>query len=112
MKLFGMRFDLFSNLLGSLCWQLQHAIISVSLFYYFTNQNTYPRWKNKFGCIFPEIPLSNLALQYILSRDEVSTCIPGAKSIKQLESNVNATKSKINSKIQLQIKSIQDKWKD
>jgi len=37
-------------------------------------------------------PLNQIAIQYILSHDQISTCIPSSNSIEQLISNLNATK--------------------
>ena len=56
--------------------------------------------------------LSQVALAYILSRDEISTCIPGVKSSKQLTSNVAASKINLNSNELAQIKSIQSNWNE
>ena len=56
--------------------------------------------------------LSQAALAYILSRDEISTCIPGAKSIEQLQSNISSKDIELN-KVELnKIKTIQDSWDD
>ena len=56
--------------------------------------------------------LSQVALAYILSRDEISTCIPGVKSSKQLTSNVAASKINLNSNELAQIKLIQSNWNE
>lgn len=53
---------------------------------------------------------SQVALSYVLSRDEVSICIPGAKSIEQLKSNVLASELKLSEKELEKIKNIQQKW--
>lgn len=39
--------------------------------------------------------LSQLSLSYILNKDEVSTCIPGAKTISQLRSNCSSSSIKL-----------------
>ena len=39
--------------------------------------------------------LNQLALSYILNRDEISTCVPSSKNISQLKSNINSTKIKL-----------------
>lgn len=51
--------------------------------------------------------LSQIALSYILSRNEVSVCIPGSKNLEQLESNVNASIMNISSDELAKIKEIQ-----
>jgi aryl-alcohol dehydrogenase-like predicted oxidoreductase len=56
--------------------------------------------------------LNQAALAYILSREEVSTCIPGAKSTKQLISNVTASKIELNQPELNKIKEIQEEWQD
>lgn len=61
---------------------------------------------------FPNDRLNILAIQYILSRIEVSTCIPGSKSISQLKSNVNALDEKIKQEKLVEIKKIQEEWKN
>ncbi len=54
--------------------------------------------------------MNQVALAYVLSREEVSTCIPGAKSVEQLESNVKSSEISINSEELEQIKKIQKSW--
>jgi aryl-alcohol dehydrogenase-like predicted oxidoreductase len=39
--------------------------------------------------------LNQLALSYILNRDEISTCVPSSKNISQLKSNIDSTKIKL-----------------
>ncbi|MDE1828715.1 MAG: aldo/keto reductase [Thaumarchaeota archaeon] len=39
--------------------------------------------------------LSQAAISYVLSREEVSTCIPGAKNVAQLRSNIEASNIKL-----------------
>ena len=56
--------------------------------------------------------VSQAALSYILSFEEISTCIPGVKSSKQLTSNVAASKINLNSNELAQIKSIQSNWNE
>ncbi len=56
--------------------------------------------------------LNQAALAYILSKEEVSTCIPGAKSTKQLISNVTASKIELNQPELKKIKEIQEEWQD
>jgi aryl-alcohol dehydrogenase-like predicted oxidoreductase len=53
---------------------------------------------------------SQVALSYVLSRDEVSTCIPGAKSVEQLKSNSLASEIKLSEEELEKIKNIQQKW--
>ena len=53
---------------------------------------------------------SQVALSYVLSRNEVSTCIPGVKSIEQLKSNSLASEIKLSDEELEKIKSIQEKW--
>ena len=53
---------------------------------------------------------SQVALSYVLSRNEVSTCIPGAKSVEQLKSNSLASEIKLSDEELEKIKSIQQKW--
>ena len=53
---------------------------------------------------------SQAALSYVLSRDEVSICIPGAKSVEQLKSNVLASEIKLSEEELEKIKNIQQKW--
>ena len=54
--------------------------------------------------------MNQVALAYVLSREEVSTCIPGAKSVEQLESNVKSSEISINSKELEKIEKIQRSW--
>ena len=56
--------------------------------------------------------LNQAALAYILSKEEVSICIPGAKSTKQLISNTISSKIKINQPELKKIKEIQEEWRD
>tara|TARA_Y100001936_G_scaffold7864_1_gene6980 strand:- start:71 stop:1033 length:963 start_codon:yes stop_codon:yes gene_type:complete len=56
--------------------------------------------------------LNQAALAYILERDEVSTCIPGAKSIEQLESNIESVNMKLENFELKMINEIQEKWND
>lgn len=55
--------------------------------------------------------LNQIALAYVLNRDEISTCIPGVKNTKQLKSNISSkillTQKEIN-----QITKIQKTFKD
>ena len=53
---------------------------------------------------------SQIALSYVLSRNEVSTCIPGVKSIEQLKSNSLASEIKLSDEELDKIKSIQQNW--
>ena len=51
---------------------------------------------NKFNVLTNENrTLSQLSLAYILNKDEVSTCIPGAKSISQLRANCSSSSIKL-----------------
>ncbi len=54
--------------------------------------------------------LNVVALSYVLSRDEISTCIPGAKSVEQLRSNVSAIEAHLTPNEIEQISTIQKKW--
>ena len=54
--------------------------------------------------------LSQIAISYILSRDEVSACIPGCKTKKQLISNVQASKIELTKNELKHIKEIQNEW--
>lgn len=54
---------------------------------------------------------SQAALSYVLSRDEVSICIPGAKSVEQLKSNVLASEIELSEEELEKIKNIQQAWK-
>ena len=54
--------------------------------------------------------MNQVALAYVLSREEVSTCIPGAKSVEQLESNVKSSEISINSQELEKIEKIQRSW--
>ena len=56
--------------------------------------------------------LNQAALAYILSREEVSTCIPGAKSTEQLISNTTSSKIELNQSELKKIKEIQEGWRD
>ena len=53
---------------------------------------------------------SQVALSYVLSRNEVSTCIPGVKSVEQLKSNSLASEIKLSEEELEKIKIIQQKW--
>jgi aryl-alcohol dehydrogenase-like predicted oxidoreductase len=53
---------------------------------------------------------SQVALSYVLSRNEVSTCIPGVKSVEQLKSNSLASEIKLSDDELEKIKIIQQKW--
>jgi aryl-alcohol dehydrogenase-like predicted oxidoreductase len=53
---------------------------------------------------------SQVALSYVLSRSEVSTCIPGVKSVEQLKSNSLASEIKLSNEELEKIKNIQQKW--
>jgi aryl-alcohol dehydrogenase-like predicted oxidoreductase len=56
--------------------------------------------------------LNQAALAYILSRNEISTCIPGTKSIEQLRSNVSASNIILDKNELKMIEDIQDEWQD
>jgi len=55
---------------------------------------------------------SQAALAYILSKEEVSTCIPGSKSIEQLRSNVGASQVKLTDDELKKIEEIQQNWRE
>jgi len=54
--------------------------------------------------------MNQAALAYVLSRDEISTCIPGAKSVQQLESNVKSAEISLNPEDLKEIEKIQRAW--
>lgn len=54
--------------------------------------------------------LNQAALSYILSREEVSTCIPGSKSVEQLRSNVITSQVKLSIDELAKIEKIQQNW--
>lgn len=54
--------------------------------------------------------LSQEALAYVTSFEQVSVCIPGAKNIKQLRENVDSTKKALTAEELEQIKNIQKNW--
>jgi len=56
--------------------------------------------------------LSQTALSYILSREEVSTCIPGVKSLEQLRSNVAGSEIHLNNDELEKIAEIQNNWNE
>ncbi len=53
--------------------------------------------------------LSQAAIAYVLSRDEISICIPGAKSVEQLKSNIEALQIKLTQNELEKISAIQQK---
>ena len=54
--------------------------------------------------------LNQAALSYVLSREEVSTCIPGSKSVEQLKSNAIASQVMLSVDELEKIKKIQQDW--
>jgi|JYMV01.1.fsa_nt_gi aryl-alcohol dehydrogenase-like predicted oxidoreductase len=54
--------------------------------------------------------MNQIALLYVLSHDVVSTCIPGAKSVEQLKSNLTSHERKLYPNELEKIKEIQQKW--
>jgi len=54
--------------------------------------------------------MNQVALAYVLDRDEVSTCIPGSKSVEQLESNVTSSEISLNPQELDKIEIIQRSW--
>lgn len=54
--------------------------------------------------------LNQAALAYVIQLEGVSTCIPGAKSVKQLKSNVETLQIKINQNDLKRISNIHKKW--
>ena len=54
--------------------------------------------------------MNQLALAYILSHEEVSTCIPGVKTVEQLKSNVSSSEIKLTLDELEKIRDIQSKW--
>ena len=55
--------------------------------------------------------MNQIALLYVLSHDVVSTCIPGAKSVEQLKSNLTSHERKLYPNELEKIKEIQQKWR-
>ena len=53
---------------------------------------------------------SQVALSYILSREEISTCVPGVKSTEQLMSNVGASQIKFTDDELKRVEEIQQNW--
>tara|TARA_Y100000741_G_scaffold175535_1_gene133173 strand:- start:1228 stop:2190 length:963 start_codon:yes stop_codon:yes gene_type:complete len=56
--------------------------------------------------------LNQAALAYILTRNEISTCIPGSKSIQHLKSNIESVNVKLENSELKMINEIQEKWND
>ena len=56
--------------------------------------------------------MNQVAIAYVLSQKEVSTCIPGSKSAEHVISNVNASKTRLTSDELKAIEEIQQKQKD
>ena len=54
--------------------------------------------------------MNQLALAYILSHKEVSTCIPGVKTTEQLKSNISSSEIKLTLDELNEIRDIQQKW--
>jgi aryl-alcohol dehydrogenase-like predicted oxidoreductase len=54
--------------------------------------------------------MNQIALLYILNYDEISTCIPGAKSVEQLKSNLASIEKELSSNELERIKEIQQNW--
>ena len=54
--------------------------------------------------------MNQLALAYILSHKEVSTCIPGVKTAEQLKSNISSSEIKLTLDELNEIRDIQQKW--
>ena len=54
--------------------------------------------------------VSQAALSYILSFEEISTCIPGAKSLQQLKSNITSSEIHLNNDELEKIAEIQNSW--
>jgi aryl-alcohol dehydrogenase-like predicted oxidoreductase len=52
------------------------------------------------------IPLNQIAISYILSNKQISTCIPSSNSIEQLIGNINSTELNLDSKIINKINSL------
>ena len=57
-----------------------------------------------------ERTLSQAALAYVLSFDQVSTCIPGTKNLEQLQQNVDSTNIKLSEDEITKIKETQKHW--
>lgn len=82
-------------------------------------RNRYPRdlikklsqRSNKFNFLENEVrSLSQIAIAYILSYDEISTCIPGSKNISQLKSNIESAEIRLAEKEIQQIMEIQNSF--
>ena len=56
--------------------------------------------------------MNQAALSYVLSKEEVSLCIPGAKSIDQLLSNVKSSELKLEEFEIRKISELQKKWEE
>tara|TARA_Y100000590_G_scaffold470217_1_gene662838 strand:- start:538 stop:1500 length:963 start_codon:yes stop_codon:yes gene_type:complete len=56
--------------------------------------------------------LNQAAISYILTNKEISLCIPGAKSIEHLKSNIESANVKIQDSELKMINDIQDEWND
>lgn len=56
--------------------------------------------------------LNQIALAYVLSKNEVSTCIPGTKNLEQLESNVRSSEILLTSNELDKISKIQEEFTD
>ena len=54
--------------------------------------------------------MNQIALLYVLSHDVISTCIPGAKTVEQLKSNITSIEKELHPHELEQIKEIQQKW--
>lgn len=54
--------------------------------------------------------MNHIALLYILSYDAISTCIPGAKTVNQLKSNLSSIEKELHYDELEEIKNIQMKW--
>ena len=54
--------------------------------------------------------MSQVALLYILSHEDISTCIPGSKSVEQLKLNILSTEKKLSNNELEKIKGIQRSW--
>ena len=65
----------------------------------------------KFEFLVNESRTANqVALAYILSRNEISTCIPGSKSIDQLKSNIASSDIILTPDELQKIETIQNEW--
>ena len=74
------------------CFKINHRRIIISIRNKLQDQNPD---KHKYQNRELLGSLNQAALAYILTRNEISTCIPGAKSIQHLKSNIESVNVKL-----------------